>query len=308
MKAYLIVNEFLNTDKFNEIHDYLLKAFSKKGIEIKIKTNSEITIDLESDAYHQSYGGQATIGKDIDFVLFWDKDINLGTHLENLGYRLFNSADSIRISDDKCLTHLKLMNAGIPMPRTIIAPMTYENIGYSNIKFLDNIIDRLGFPMIIKEAFGSFGKQVYLANNQEDLLKILDKTKSKPILFQEYIKTSHGRDIRLQVVGNKVVASMYRYSEDGDFRANITAGGKMKPYTPTEEEERLAIEAVKIMGLDFGGVDLLFGHDEKSIVCEVNSNAHFVNIYECTGVNAAEIIADYCYNQVIENGKKQESK
>lgn len=91
---------------------------------------------------------------------------------------------------------------------------------------------------------------------------------------------------------------MYRYSDSGDFRANISNGGKMKQYEPTKQQVKLAIDCVKAIGLDFAGVDLLFDEDEEPIVCEVNSNAHFKNIYDCTGVNVAEHIIEYiCKNQ-----------
>ncbi|MFW5676022.1 MAG: ATP-grasp domain-containing protein, partial [Acetivibrio ethanolgignens] len=63
----------------------------------------------------------------------------------------------------------------------------------------------------------------------------------------------------------------------------------MKAYEPTEEEKRLAVRACQALGLDFAGVDILFG-EAGPVVCEVNSNAHFKNIYDCTGVNVAEHI------------------
>ncbi len=121
---------------------------------------------------------------------------------------------------------------------------------------------------------------------------------AKPMLFQEFIHSSKGKDLRLQVVGSQVVAAMYRYSDNGDFRANITGGGKMKPYEPTQKQIDLAVESCKILGLDFAGVDILFGKDNEPIVCEVNSNAHFKNIYDCTGVNVADSILAYIIKRI----------
>ncbi|MGN1317467.1 MAG: RimK family alpha-L-glutamate ligase, partial [Lachnospirales bacterium] len=100
-----------------------------------------------------------------------------------------------------------------------------------------------------------------------------------------------GKDIRINMVGDKAVASMIRYN-DNDFRANITNGGKMSVYTPTEDEINMAKEVCNILNLDFGGIDILFGKDGP-ILCEVNSNAHFKNIFDCTGVNVADYIAEY---------------
>ncbi|HAV01576.1 MAG TPA: RimK family alpha-L-glutamate ligase, partial [Lachnospiraceae bacterium] len=90
------------------------------------------------------------------------------------------------------------------------------------------------------------------------------------------------------VVGDRVVAAMLR-SNDSDFRANITNGGKMEPYTPSSEEAGLAVSVCRALGLCFAGVDILFSKDGP-VLCEVNSNAHFKNISDCTGVDVASFI------------------
>jgi len=286
MTGYLVVNEFLQTNKFNEIHAWLLEAAEKQNIQMILKTNAELMVDLAK-------AQRENVKREVDFVLFWDKDVRLAAYLEQLGYPVFNSSQAIATCDDKSLTHLKLQLAGIPMPRTILAPMTYANIGYTNLNFLQEVMVRIGFPMVIKECFGSFGQQVYLVENQQELEKKVKELGAKPILFQEFIATSFGKDIRLQVVGGKVIACMYRYSENGDFRANLSIGGKMKSYSPTKEQCELALRSCDILGLDFAGVDLLFDEKDTPIVCEVNSNAHFRNIFDCTGVNAADAIMEH---------------
>ncbi len=283
MTGILVVNEFLFSDKFKQIHNWLLEAAKKHGIQMQLRTNSQILIDISS--------GKKV--REVDFILFWDKDIKLAYYLEQLGYPVFNSSKAIETCDDKSLTYLTLMKNEYPMPRTIIAPKTFENIGYTNYLFLAQIADRLGFPMVVKESFGSFGQQVYLVQNKEELYQLIKELGTKPVLFQEFIKSSFGRDIRLQVVGKQVVASMLRYSENGDFRANLTIGGKMKQYEPNLRQKELAIQCCECVGLDFAGVDLLFGENEEPIVCEINSNAHFKNIFDCTGVNVADSIMDY---------------
>ncbi len=283
MKGILVVNEFLRLNKFNEIHEWLVTAAKKQGVSLQIRTNAELLIDIPI--------GRKDIGA--DFILFLDKDVKLAYYLEQLGYPVFNSSKAIGICDDKALTHLTLMNAGIPMPRTRIAPMTFDNIGYTNYAFLMEIAGSLGFPMVVKESFGSFGQQVYLVTDYEDLLLRVQQCGTRPLIFQEFIRSSEGRDIRLQVVGDRVIASMYRYSENGDFRANVTNGGRMKRYEPTPEQCELALRCCQVIGLDFAGVDMLFGEKEEPIVCEVNSNAHFKNIFDCTGVNAADAIISY---------------
>lgn len=276
MKGWLIVNGFLHSNKFNEIHKYLKIAFEKQGHSINVYTNIELASINE-------------IVEKPDFVLFWDKDIPLAKRLEKMGLRLFNSAQAIEICDNKALTYIELENKVI-MPKTIIAPMTYRNIGYNNTQFVEDAVHKLGLPLVIKECFGSFGQQVYLANSIEEAISITENTK-EPLIYQEFISESKGKDIRINVVGNEAVAAMMRYNEN-DFRANITSGGSMFNYEPDEEEIQVALKVCEILKLDFGGVDILFG-ENGPIVCEVNSNAHFKSIYDCTGVNVADCIVEY---------------
>lgn len=280
MKGWLVVNEFLQNQKFSELTKLFLSAAQKANLSLTVYTNAELLADTKEILKQRP-----------DFVLFWDKDIVLGNYLESQGIPLYNSVDAIRLCDDKRLTHIALMREGIPSPHTIMAPMTYPNIGFTNHDFFEQVERELTYPFVVKEAFGSFGEQVYLVRDRKELQQRIQGTSTTELLFQEYIPESRGRDVRLQVVGDRVVASMYRYS-DTDFRANVTAGGKMKNYTPSKEESSLALRAARAVGADFAGVDLLFGA-EGPLVCEVNSNAHFKNIQTCTGVPVAEEIIQY---------------
>lgn len=293
MKAWLVVNAFLQREKFDEIHQWLCEAGRQRKVDISIRTNEEL-LAMCAD------GGLILLPEleKVDFVLFWDKDILLAKTLEQLGVKVFNTSHAIQVCDDKTLTHFYLAKEKIPMPKTIFAPMTYANIGYTNVSFLTTVIEQLGLPIVIKESFGSFGQQVYLAKTQEEIISIITKLEGISLLFQEYIEASAGCDVRLQVVGEQVVAAMERKAKQGDFRANVTNGGSMKKYKPTKKEEQLAIRCCKILGVDFAGVDLLFDENGEPLVCEVNSNAHFKNIFECTGINTADYIIDYIIEQV----------
>lgn len=282
MTGWLVVNGFLHSDKFNEIYNWLKTAFEKKGHTVDVYTNIELSNITE-------------ITNKPDFVLFWDKDIPLAKRLEKMGLKLFNSALAIENCDNKALTYIELKGI-VNMPKTIVAPMTYRNIGYNNTDFVKNTIDKLGLPIVIKECYGSFGQQVYLAESYEKAIEIVTNT-NEPLIFQEFIAESKGKDIRINMVGNQAVASMLRYNNN-DFRANITNGGSMKNYTPTEEEIAVAQKVCKTLNLDFGGVDILFGKNGP-IVCEVNSNAHFKNIFDCTGVNVADYIGEYIEKCVV---------
>ena len=279
MKCWLVTNKYLSGPKYDVIVERFVSASRELGIDLVHIYNDEILACTQN-----------AVANKPDFVIFWDKDLNLATYLESLGIHVLNSSNAIRLCDDKRLTTLAL-SGKVAMPKTIIAPMTYENVGYVDYDYIDKVEASIGYPMVVKEAFGSYGRQVYLANDRQQLMDILKNISHKPHLFQQFVSTSSGVDMRLQVVGDKVVASMKRVS-NGDFRANITNGGSMLHYTPTPEQSTLAIKVAKLLNLDFAGVDLLFGEDGP-MVCEVNSNAHFDNLYKLTGVNTAKCILEY---------------
>lgn len=292
MNGWLVVNEYVNNDKFNELFKMLTDAAAKSGCRLVKYTNTRLWQLLCEHGYNIR-----DMADTVDFVLFWDKDIKLAKVLESMGMRLYNSAESIALCDDKSETFLALSGHGIKMPRTYMSPKIFTPCGLEKSAYMKYIAVDIGFPCVIKECLGSFGKQVYLAADTDEFEEIIQNIGTRPFIVQEYIKSSYGRDIRIQVVGNKVVAAMYRYN-DNDFRANITNGGSMKPYEPDPEQCRMALEVCDILGLDFGGIDILFGEDDEPVLCEANSNAHFKNLYDCTGINVAEHIISYIEEQV----------
>ncbi len=280
MKAWLVVNSFMDNQKFINLYELLSSAFEKQNVSLEIKTASDISLEV----------GQKINNKP-DFAIFWDKDIYLAERLEKNGVRLFNSSRAILLCDNKILMYQELANKGIKIPRTFVAPKTFEGLNYSKRDFLNSVIEEIGFPIVVKEAYGSFGEQVYLADNEDSLKKIIDQIGYKDFLMQEFIASSKGRDIRINVVGDKAVVSMLRQN-DNDFRSNISSGGHGEKYEPNKEYLELAVKAAQALGLDFAGVDVLFGEDGP-IICEVNSNPQFASTLKATGVNLADYIVEY---------------
>lgn len=263
MTGVLVVNKFLFGEKFERLHKHLQNTAKNLGITLKIKNNEQMLFCKEK----------------YDFVLFWDKDINLAKKIENSGTPVFNSSNAIALCDDKAKTHLALEGL-LPQPKTIAAPLSYDAADYS--EFVKCAVKELGLPVVFKECYGSFGQQVYLCQDEKE---VLSRINQKPFLLQEYIEEADGEDIRIEVVFGKCVAAMKRKNKN-DFRSNITNGGAAEPYLPTESEKALAVNACKALGLDFGGVDILCG----KYVCEVNSNAHIINLLQVTGIDCAEEI------------------
>lgn len=290
--GWIVYNGHLPGDKFLVLAKYFEEAAERRGISTSIFKNNELLAYITTESNDLI---QTKRQKRPDFVIFTDKDIYLAKQLELLGIRVFNSAKAIEISDDKIATYQALTKDNFPIPKTIIAPKIFFKPEQLDQQYLTNIEETLGYPHVIKEAFGSFGEQVYLVHNRAEMIAKVNELHGRPYVFQEYIKTSYGKDIRLHVVGDQVVASMFRQTE-GDFRA--TAGGVRLAYEPTKEEADLAIRATKAIGADFAGVDLLFGPKDTRIVCEVNSNAHIGKLHRSTNINVADYVIDHIIEQL----------
>ena len=275
MHGLMIVNGFLRSDAFERMYAALFCAAQKAVITLEVVTNDALC-PLD----------EAFFTREIDFVLFWDKDTRLACALEKRGLKVFNSAKSIALCDDKTLTYLALAGV-VPMPETILAPLSFS--GFGKTEFLTRVGEQLSYPYVLKEGCGSFGQQVYMIRDEASAHALLEQIGERPVLFQRLIAESAGRDARLYVVGDRCVAAIRRINEKDDFRANIAGGGRAEKYAPTREEEALALLATRALGLTFAGVDILFSKDGP-LLCEVNSNAHFTALSAVTGARPAEDI------------------
>ena len=315
-QGWLIVNEYLDTEKFLEIRKLFLSGAEKKNVKLTVYTNADFAVDL-SGAVVKS---RAFDEGEPEFIIFYDKDITLARALEKMGYRLYNSADAIDVCDSKVKTAEKIAEynlnckddeAKILMPKTYKVPFSYENIGIKDsysFEFLDYVEKDLceagegalsgAYPMVIKESNSSFGMGVHLAGSREEAVQLICEYGNKECIIQEYLSYSSGRDYRLQMVSDKCVCAMMR-SNENDFRANITNGGKMSEYKPTDEDLSLARNVMKCLKLDFAGLDIMHDKSGRAVFLEANSNAHFKNIYDLTGVNAADKMIEYILRQIL---------
>ncbi len=284
--CWIIYNGGLKSEKFVDQANLMAEAAKKYNVEPIILKNYDVIMNLQNKIQDKP-----------DFAIFFDKDVLLGEYLKQQGIPIFNDPETIATCDNKARQYLKLAHANIPMPKTIIAPKIYKNFSIKDSHYYSNVIEEIGLPMVIKEAHGSFGMKVYLIETIEQFYEKVEELSGIDFVFQEFIATSKGRDIRVNVVGNEIVAAMYRYSTT-DFRANITNGGTASMIELTEEQQSISIEAAKVLGAEYAGVDLLFGENEQPIVCEVNAAAHIRNIYNVTGINVGEKLIEYILRKI----------
>lgn len=234
---------------------------------------------------------------DVDFAIYLDKDKYLLEALTLSEIKVFNTREAIENCDDKVLTYLALAKANIPTPETYPAPLCYKPGSTVPKAALNRIATELSFPIIVKESFGSLGKGVYLAKDEEELETLANRLIDRPHLFQKFVSTSYGKDVRVIVIGGEVVGGMIRQSEN-DFRSNVAAGGRAEKYGLSDGIKEIALKAHKALGLDYSGVDILFGENGKPIVCEVNSNAFFKSFEAVTHINVARKYAEYVLSKI----------
>ncbi|MEI6352777.1 MAG: RimK family alpha-L-glutamate ligase [Candidatus Nomurabacteria bacterium] len=289
-RGIIVYNQSFKDKNWNEGVEWYKNAAKKFNIDLQVYTNTEI-IFLLSDKIKC-----LNLKKDFNFVIFLDKDIRLARLLELNNFKVFNSSKAIEICDDKTLTQIVLSENNIPTPKTIISPKFFFEPLDTSLIFLKEVSKILSFPLVLKEGFGSYGEQVYLIKNIKELTEMTKKIWSKPLLFQEFIKESKGRDIRMYVVGGKFVGACLRTNKK-DFRANTELGGDMELYIPTKKEIDIAEKSVKSIGLDFAGVDILFGKNGP-LICEVNSNSYAKKFYEITKIDVGEKIFEHINNMI----------
>ncbi len=209
---------------------------------------------------------------------------------------IFSTARSLSIlrARNKVRTLQIMARKGIPIPETLFS------INPDNIKKQIEILG--GAPVIIKLQEGTQGIGVILAETKKSAKSIIDTfyKMDTSILIQKYIEESNGEDIRIFVVGNKIVASMKRMSEVGEFRSNVHRGGSTAAVKLSAKEQFIALNATKHIGLGVAGVDLIRSK-KGPLLIEVNASPGLQGIEAATGINVAREIIMF----VERNGKRR---
>lgn len=207
--------------------------------------------------------------------------------LEHSGVRCINTAESIDMVQDKLMTAQVLADNSLPTPKTMMVRYPVD---------ISLVEDHIGFPCIIKLKTGSYGNGVYLCERKRDFSKLMEfidnLDTSKTLLIQEYLGDRVGEDLRVIVVGGRVIGAMKRIAQEGEFRANISGGGRGEPYPLNDEIEFLARESARVFNLDIAGVDLLFDKDGFRVL-EVNSNPGFKGATGHCNIPVADAITEY---------------
>jgi [lysine-biosynthesis-protein LysW]--L-2-aminoadipate ligase len=267
----------------------LLEELRNRGLDFQILDDRELVLRLNE--------------RQLDFDVVLERCVNHSRALYALkvlndwDIQTVNRFEVADVCGNKFLTTSALIKARVPSPKTMLA-FTPESALRA--------IEKLGYPVVLKPAVGSWGRLLSKVNDREAAEAILEH---KEVLgsyhhsifyIQEYIPKA-GRDIRSFVVGNETICAIYRYSSH--WITNTARGGRAENCPVTDELDRLSVNAAKAVGGGIVAIDL-FESERGLLVNEVNYTMEFRNSIERTGVNIPAKIIDY----VIEAGQLSASR
>jgi len=277
----------------------IAQAAKRKNIKVDIILNTTYFVDLEED----NVSNDIVLQRSLSYV----RGLYTTAIMENFGHQVINSYKTSVTCGNKLLTTLELLKAKIPTPKTYCA--------FTKDSALE-ALDELGYPAVIKPVIGSWGRLIALLKDQDFAKAILEEREIMGNIFQkiyflyqiirqpprnrkQYVSRDKvPRDIRVFVIGEEVVAAMYRHEMQGDWRSTATRGARAVNCEVTPEIEDLALKSAKVVDGEILGIDLIEG--EELMVQEINHVSGFHALSNSCGVDIGGRIVDY----IIEKIKK----
>jgi len=261
----------------------------KKGIKVQMTDAKNITVTTDSKRKELSLG-DVILQRSISHF----RGLYLTSCLEFLGFPVINKFKVGETCGNKLLTSLTLAKHKVPTPKThfaFSASAAMEAIGGT------------GFPVVLKPIIGSWGRGVFPLRDDEvaNMIFEMREEDNNPLgriyYIQEMIQRPP-RDIRCIVVGDDIIAAVYRYSAQNEWRTNVARGGKAENAPITKELEEIALRAASAVGGGVLGVDLMEDEQRGLLVHEINNTVEFRGASNVSSVDIASAIIDYCVTVV----------
>lgn len=275
---------FILYDQLRWEEKSLIEAAKKKDIELDVINCRENSIDLDEDK--SNYRDDIILQRCVSYY----NNLHSTAAFEGLGAKVINSLHTAIMCGNKLFTHMELLKSDIAIPKAFCA--------FSNQSAMSTL-NKNGYPKVIKPVVGSWGRMIALLKDKEAAEAVIeDREHMYPLYhvfyFEEFVKRPP-RDIRSIVVGDRVVAAIYRYSGDNEWKTNMALGGKAEACKVTNEMEELCLKAAKTMKGEILGVDLMES-ENGLLVHEVNNTTEFKNTVRVTGVDIPSLIIDHLVN------------
>ena len=264
----------------------LYEAAKKKGIDVE-------NIDCKNLILHLNLGGPRYEGRVVlQMSVSYFKNVHSTAALEGLGAYVINPLKAAILCGNKLYAHMELERSGIGTPRAIAA--------FSEEGALA-ALDKIGYPAVIKPTVGSWGRLIALLRDKEAAKAVIeDREHMFPLYqvyyFEEFVERPP-RDIRAIVIGDQVVAAIYRYSGQGQWKTNMALGGHAEECPVTNELEDICLKSTRALGGQIVGVDLMESKSRGLLVHEVNNTTEFKNTVRVTGIDIPGLMVDYALAQ-----------
>jgi [lysine-biosynthesis-protein LysW]--L-2-aminoadipate ligase len=264
----------------------LYEAGIKKGVKIENVDCKNLAVNLNDK--NSEYQGQVVLQRSVSYF----KSVHSTAALQGLGARVINPLHAAIMCGNKMYAHMELEKAGIRTPKAVAA--------FSEESAIE-ILDKIGYPAVIKPTVGSWGRLIALLRDKDAAKAVIeDREHMFPLYqvyyFEEFVRRPP-RDIRAIVIGDKVVAAIYRYSGVDEWKTNMALGGHAEMCAVTNELEDICLKATNALNGQIVGVDLMESNSEGLVVHEVNNTTEFKNTVRVTGVDIPGLMIDYALGQ-----------
>lgn len=276
---------FILYDQLRWEEKSLIETAKKKDIKLEVINCRESSIELDKNK--SPHCNDIILQRCVSYY----NNLHSTAAFEGLGAKIINSLYTAIMCGNKLFTHMELSKTGVAIPKAFCA--------FSNQSAL-NILNKNGYPKVIKPVVGSWGRMIALLKDKEAAEAVIeDREHMYPLYqvyyFEEFVKRPP-RDIRCIVVGDNVAAAIYRYSGENEWKTNMALGGKAEACKVTNEMENLCLRAAKTMKGEILGVDLMESDENGLLVHEVNNTTEFKNTVKVTEIDIPSLIIDHLVN------------
>jgi [lysine-biosynthesis-protein LysW]--L-2-aminoadipate ligase len=271
-------------DKLRFEEKKLYKDIQQKGFDATLVDGKSLIFDTESSKSDSRFGDIV-----LQRVISYNRGLHLTYCLEQIDLPVVNSFSVSEICGNKLITSLILKKNNVPTPKTTFAFSTES---------ARECMKKLGYPLVVKPIIGSWGRGVYQIKDQSMAEMMLDSRQENENLFsriyylQELIDRP-SRDIRCIVIGDQVVASVFRYSSENEWRTNVAVGGRTEVAPLTSELNEIVLKASNAVGGGILGVDLMEDKERGYLVHEVNNTVEFRGASAVCKSDIAGAMTDY---------------
>ena len=271
-------------DKIRFEEKKIFNKIKEKGFDATLVDGKSLVFDTESSKHDPVFGDII-----LQRVISYYRGLHLTYCLEQAGLSVVNSFNVSEICGNKLITSMVLKKNNVPTPKTTFAFSTES---------ARECMKNLGYPLVVKPIIGSWGRGIYQIKDQSMAEMLLetrqdnDNSFSRIYYFQELIDRP-SRDIRCIVVGDEIVASVYRHSSENEWRTNVAMGARTEEAPLTSELQEIVLKASKAIGSGILGVDLMEDRERGYLVHEVNNTVEFRGASAVCKSDIAGAMTDY---------------